>query len=141
MTKNKDKKNVKLQSGMTVSCEVFDDKSKYVGDFIFICSFCQFEYFDFNKDFTKLFCSKCKASTGYLLKGKWERPQDSPGRKWLGFYMENGAEYVWTCNCGHNLHQLVNKLTHTVCEKCASKTSRRKDLQIMAMTGGIKWSV
>jgi hypothetical protein len=134
-------KKVKLQTGLTISAEVYDDKNNLVGDFIFCCSYCGFEYVWFSTNAKRLHCGKCNANLGYLLKDKFKRPEDSPGRKCLGFYMDNGSEYVWTCHCGHRLHKLVNKMNYTICEKCESRTSRRKDMATMAKTDEVSWNV
>ena len=141
MNGTKKKTKVTLQSGHSVSCEIYDDKKQLVGDFVFICANCGFEYFNLSEDTKLLSCAKCKAKIGYKLKGKFERPQESPGRKWLGFYTNMGAEYVWTCFCGHNLHHLVNSLMYTECEQCQNKTSRRKGIAAMAMTDKITWKI
>ena len=137
--KNK-KQKVKIHEGITVSCDVYDDKGNYVGEFIFMCSFCHMEYFAFSEDFNRLYCTKCKTVVGYKLKCEFVRPPDSPGRKHLGFY-NNEDEYVWQCGCGHNLHHLVGNLAHTTCEKCKAKTSRKKDLPTMAITNKITWAL
>ena len=143
MSKSKNKtKDIKaeIRSGLTVSCDIYTDDGNEVGEFVFICSFCHFDYFNFSDDGKTLYCGKCHAKVGYLLEHEWKRPPDSPGRKVLGFYYEN-IEYVWTCGCGHDLHHLHERLTHTQCEKCQSKTSRRKDVAIVSMTDRISWNV
>ena len=136
-------KSIKIQahSGYSVSCDIQDDKGDMIGEFVFICSKCHFEYFKFSEDAKKLYCGKCNVNIGYKLEGKWKRPRDTPGRKCLGFYMDVGTEYVWTCHCGYNLHHLMHELTHTECEKCQGKTSRCKDIITMTDISKVKWNI
>ena len=130
-----------IHLGRSVSCEVYTDTGELAGEFTFICSKCEFEYFKFSEDIKKLYCGNCKANVGYKLEGEWKRPQGTPGRKCLGFYMDGGFEYVWTCSCGHELHNLIKDLTHTICEKCQSKTSRRQNVKAAITAGKAMWKI
>lgn len=129
----------RMNNGYTVHCDVYDDKNNNVGEFIFICSYCGFEYFRFGGGAKKLYCVKCGSGVGYKLEREWKRPKDTPGRKHLGFYTDGGLEYVWTCHCNHDLHNLINDLTYTECEGCHSKTSRRKD--ITTISSKATWAI
>ena len=130
-----------IHTGYSANTKIYGESQEVLGEFTYVCSNCEYEFFEINLDFKTLKCGKCESKVGYRLTKEWKRPADSHNRKHLRFVMDAGIEFVWTCTCGHDLHHLATDLSHTYCEKCERKTARRINVAATITAGKATWKI
>lgn len=129
----------KLNEGIQIGADVYDDQGRLIGKFGFRCASCGWDYFVMDGSFEKTLCGKCGAQTSYKDDGSWKRPQESPMRKCLMFDTSFGGTYIWVCSvCGHDISTLEGNLMTMTCERCKGVTSRRLGQEV-SVDGQASW--